>query len=189
MLPIYAGKIQCAWLGVALAAYGEDGSPVPPGGEGDLVITRPMPFMPLGFLGDDDNDTRLKDAYFNHYQHTSVWYHADHSKLVQYSCYNIYNRTSRVNLLRLSWSTVAIDNNGGITMLGRSDGVLNPQGVRFGSAELYAVVEEMKDVCVQPTVIPAYGCPLAYIGHFADLLRVDDCIAVGQRTPEGDERV
>jgi acetoacetyl-CoA synthetase len=40
---------------------------------------------------------------------------------------------------------VAIDNNGGITMLGRSDGVLNPQGVRFGSAELYAVVEEMKD--------------------------------------------
>ncbi|KAK9896753.1 acetoacetyl-CoA synthase [Cystobasidium minutum MCA 4210] len=137
VLPIYAGKIQCAWLGVALVAYGEDGSPVPQGGEGDLVIEKPMPFMPLGFLGDDANDSRLKDAYFNHYSHTSVWYHADH---------------------------VAIDENGGITMLGRSDGVLNPQGVRFGSAELYAVVEEMKD-------------------------EVDDCIAIGQKTPDGDERV
>lgn len=41
---------------------------------------------------------------------------------------------------------------GGITMLGRSDGVLNPQGVRFGSAELYQIVEEMKDECVSSPV-------------------------------------
>lgn len=69
-------------------------------------------------------------------------------------------------------------------MLGRSDGVLNPQGVRFGSAELYAVVEEMKDECV----------PVRVFGNRTSaeetiLNRVDDCIAVGQRTPEGDERV
>jgi len=71
-------------------------------------------------------------------------------------------------------------------MLGRSDGVLNPQGVRFGSAELYAVVEEMKDEWVltdtlQWQLLDRYGDPPAP--------RVDDCIAVGQRTPEGDERV
>lgn len=79
VLPIYAGRIQCAWLGVALAAYNEAGSPVKVG-EGDLVITKPMPFMPLGFLGDDENNSKLKDAYFNHYEDQSVWYHADHSK-------------------------------------------------------------------------------------------------------------
>lgn len=49
-------------------------------------------------------------------------------------------------------------------IFGRSDGVLNPQGVRFGTSELYAVVEEMKS-------------------------DVDDCIAVAQKTPDGDERV
>lgn len=129
-----------------MVAYGEDGSPVPQGGEGDLVIEKPMPFMPLGFLGDDANDSRLKDAYFNHYSHTSVWYHADHGK------FNMIYHTSGWHILFSLCDTisVAIDENGGITMLGRSDGVLNPQGVRFGSAELYAVVEEMKDECVRP---------------------------------------
>lgn len=52
----------------------------------------------------------------------------------------------------------------GLVVLGRSDGVLNPGGVRFGSAELYAIVEEMKDA-------------------------VEDCIAVGQKYGDGDERV
>lgn len=42
-------------------------------------------------------------------------------------------------------SVVLVDKTGGINILGRSDGVLNPQGVRFGSAELYTIVEEMKD--------------------------------------------
>lgn len=79
VLPIYAGKIQCPWLGVALAAYDEAGRKVE-AGEGDLVITRPLPFMPVGFLGDDDRDTKLNEAYFQHYANTLVWYHADHSK-------------------------------------------------------------------------------------------------------------
>lgn len=53
---------------------------------------------------------------------------------------------------------------GGVVVFGRSDGVLNPQGVRFGSSELYAVVEEMRE-------------------------DVEDCIAIGQRLPDADERV
>lgn len=116
-------------------AFDDDGNSVGTG-EGDLVITKPLPFMPLGFLGDDQNDTRLKDAYFNRYPNKLVWYHGDHSK---------HESRFLTTQLILGHATVAIDQNGGITMLGRSDGVLNPQGVRFGSAELYAIVEEMKD--------------------------------------------
>ncbi|KAM0791532.1 hypothetical protein ACM66B_005981 [Microbotryomycetes sp. NB124-2] len=136
-LPIYAGVIQAPMLGCAVAVY-DDGANRVNLGEGDLVIERPMANMPLGFLH-DLNRKKFLDAYFNHYAQmtTRVWYHGDH---------------------------IAIDENGGYTMLGRSDGVLNPQGVRFGSAELYAVTEEFKE-------------------------EVDDCIAVGQRMQDGDERV
>ncbi|KAK9899512.1 acetoacetyl-CoA synthase [Cystobasidium minutum MCA 4210] len=138
VLPIHAGELQCPELGVAIECWNENGDRCPHGVEGDLVITKPMPNMPLGFLGDDDKKTRLRDTYFNHFPNKQVWYQAD---------YIVVNPKTR-----------------GIHMLGRSDGVLNPQGVRFGSAELYAVVEEMKDA-------------------------VDDCIAVGQKLSDGDERV
>ncbi|KAK4047059.1 hypothetical protein OIV83_005622 [Microbotryomycetes sp. JL201] len=135
-LPIYAGVIQGPMLGCAVAVYDDAANKIDLG-EGDLVIERPMPNMPLGFLHDADR-TKFLAAYFDHYQlERKVWYHGDH---------------------------IAIDEHAGYTMLGRSDGVLNPQGVRFGSAELYAVVEEFKE-------------------------KVEDCIAVGQRMPDGDERV
>jgi len=138
VLPAYAGLIQCPLLGIALESWNDDGRPVALGEEGDMVITKPFPNMPIGLLGDDAEDSRLRDTYFNHYPGRTVWYQGD--------------------FVQIEPETR------GVIMQGRSDGVLNPQGVRFGSAEIYAVVEEMKDL-------------------------VDDCIAVGQKTPDGDERV
>ena len=134
-LPIHAGVIQAPVLGVALEAWDDDGKRSSDG-EGDLVVTKPYPMMPLGFLGDDSAQTRFKDAYFNHYPHTTVWYHADHSEFI--SAMISTERDSR-------FAPVFIDSTGGINVLGRSDGVLNPQGVRFGSSEIYSVVEAMKD--------------------------------------------
>lgn len=80
VLPIKAGLIQGPYLGFAIEACQEDGMPVKVG-LGDLVISRPAPNMPLGFLGDDEKKSRFMDAYFNHYPKRSVWYHADYSKL------------------------------------------------------------------------------------------------------------
>jgi acetoacetyl-CoA synthetase len=77
-LPIYPGVVQVPFLGCAIAAFDDDGNNVDVG-EGELVITRPMPMMPLGFLGDSDR-SRLRDTYFNHYPGKTIWYHADHSK-------------------------------------------------------------------------------------------------------------
>ncbi|KAL8293114.1 hypothetical protein RQP46_000808 [Phenoliferia psychrophenolica] len=116
-------------------SWDDDGKPVYDG-QGNLVITQPFPNMPLTFWG-EGGDARYKAAYFEEYP-TPAWYHGD--------------------WIELSSLT------GGVVVFGRSDGVLNPQGVRFGSSELYAVVEEMKD-------------------------DVEDCIAVGQRMPDKDERV
>jgi len=77
-LPIYAGTMQAPMLGAAIEAWDDHAKRVYLG-EGDLVMTKPYAIMPLGFLGDDEKGTRFKDAYFNHYQHTTVWYQADHS--------------------------------------------------------------------------------------------------------------
>jgi len=65
-------------LGAAVEAWDDNGNRVEQG-EGDLVVTKPYALMPLGFMGDDANQTRFKDAYFNHYPKKAVWYHADHS--------------------------------------------------------------------------------------------------------------
>lgn len=85
-------------------------------GLGDMVIAKPVPNMPLGLLGDEDRSL-LKSTYFSQYPQRKVWYHADFIEMDEY----------------------------GIVMHGRSDGVLNPQGVRFGSAEIYRIIEKMQD--------------------------------------------
>lgn len=78
-LPIYAGIIQCPLLGIALECFGDDGKPVKPGDEGDMVITKPFPNMPLGFIGDDNKKSRLRASYFDHYPNRCVWYQSDWS--------------------------------------------------------------------------------------------------------------
>lgn len=136
LLPVLVGKVQCVGLGMAVAAVDPvTGAPVPRGEEGDLVCTEPFPSMPLTFWVEggggvtaQKGQEKYRDAYFARFP--GVWHHGD--------------------FVRLDGPLPG----GAMTMLGRSDGVLKPAGVRFGSAEIYNVLArffaaEVEDaVCV-----------------------------------------
>jgi acetoacetyl-CoA synthetase len=115
MTPVWEGEIPCRYLGAAVEAFDEAGRSVV-GEQGELVVTRPMPSMPVGFWGDSDG-SRYKAAYFEHYP--GVWRHGD-------------------------W--VTITERGGCTITGRSDATLNRGGVRVGTAEIYRVAEAVPEV-------------------------------------------
>jgi acetoacetyl-CoA synthetase len=114
--PVWAGEISGPCLGVAATAYEEQGNEVTDT-LGELVITEPMPSMPVGFWGDADG-SRYRDAYFDRYP--GVWRHGD--------------------WVRFDGVT------GSCTVAGRSDATLNRGGVRLGTAEFYRVVEELPEV-------------------------------------------
>lgn len=80
ILPVYQGVIQGPMLGVAAECFDENGNPYTNGEEGDLVLTRPLPNMPIGFLGDDVSDTKLRETYFTHFPKKTAWYQADYSE-------------------------------------------------------------------------------------------------------------
>ncbi len=111
LLPVVAGRMACACLGARVEAWGPDGERVLDE-PGELVLTVPLPSMPVAFWGDDDGSA-LHAAYFA--ERPGVWSHGD-------------------------WLTEHSD--GGFTISGRSDATLNRGGVRLGTAELYAVVED-----------------------------------------------
>ncbi|MFF9854219.1 acetoacetate--CoA ligase [Streptomyces litmocidini] len=113
--PVWAGELSVPNLGVALAAYDPDGNPVVDE-VGELVVTRPMPSMPLRFWNDPDG-TRYRDAYFTAYP--GVWRHGD-------------------------WITLT--SHGSVVVHGRSDSTLNRNGVRLGSADIHDVVERLPQV-------------------------------------------
>ena len=115
LLPVRAGEIQCRALGCAVAVFDADGRPVQ-GEVGELVITRPMPSMPLRFWGDDDG-SRLLESYFSEYPGT--WRHGDWARITE---------------------------SGGVVIYGRSDSTLNRGGVRIGTSEFYRVAEDDPDV-------------------------------------------
>ena len=115
-LPVHAGQIQCAGLGMAVAVWGDDGEPLPPGQKGELVCTAPFPSMPVGFWNDADG-ARYRAAYFEHFD--NVWHHGDFAEATP---------------------------QGGVIIHGRSDATLNPGGVRIGTAEIYRVVERIEAV-------------------------------------------
>ncbi|WP_422738386.1 acetoacetate--CoA ligase [Micromonospora sp. WMMD729] len=115
LLPVYAGEIACRALGAKVEARSADGTPVI-GELGELVITEPMPSMPVGFWNDPDG-VRYAEAYFSVYP--GVWRHGD-------------------------WIT--INARGGCVITGRSDATLNRGGVRLGTAEFYSVVEGLDEV-------------------------------------------
>lgn len=111
VLPVHRGEIQSAHLGCSIECWDDDGHPIE-GDSGELVCTRPFPSMPVKFWNDPDG--RLyRAAYFDKYP--GVWAHGD--------------------FLHINPKTK------GLFMLGRSDGTLNPNGVRFGSAEIYSIIE------------------------------------------------
>jgi acetoacetyl-CoA synthetase len=113
--PVWVGEISGPALGVDAQAFDEKGEPVV-GELGELVITAPMPSMPVGFWGDPDG-SRYRDTYFDIYP--GVWRHGD------------WVRFSEV---------------GSVVVAGRSDATLNRGGVRLGTAEFYRVVEEIPEV-------------------------------------------
>ncbi|MFG1664083.1 acetoacetate--CoA ligase [Streptomyces sp. Y7] len=115
LLPVQVGRIQCPALGVALASWDADGLPLT-GEQGELVVTAPLPSMPLHFV-DDPDGTRYRDAYFDVFP--GIWRHGD-------------------------WVTIESDLS--VVVAGRSDSTLNRQGVRMGSADIYDVVEQLPEV-------------------------------------------
>lgn len=110
ILPVYRGEIQSRNLGMAMESWDDQGKPIY-GCAGELVCTKPFPSMPVSFWNDEDG-AKYKKSYFQKFP--GVWSHSDYCEI--------------------SPTT------GGILMLGRSDGTLNPNGVRFGSAEIYNIV-------------------------------------------------
>ncbi|KAF2161171.1 hypothetical protein M409DRAFT_37581 [Zasmidium cellare ATCC 36951] len=141
-LPVYVGGCQCISLGMAAAAFdttieggrGVKGRAVEEGTPGELVCTKAFPTMPAMFWGDTDGK-RYFSSYFEKYD--GVWTHGD---------FILFHPVTKQ-----------------VLMLGRADGVLNPSGVRFGSSDIYNVIE----------------------ASFADI--VADSICVGQRRPQDDD--
>lgn len=131
LLPVYEGEIQSAGLGMAIAAYDYLGTDISSSGEpGDLVCTKPFICQPVAFWG-PEGESKYCKSYFDKFTNEKkqpIWHHGD--------------------FVRFNPQT------GGLWMLGRSDGILKPAGVRFGSAEIYNVVlqhfpEEVADaLCI-----------------------------------------
>jgi acetoacetyl-CoA synthetase len=115
-LPVYPGRLQCRGLGAPIEAWDENGRPVWDQ-LGELVLTAPMPCMPVCFWNDPDG-SRLRQAYFDYY--TGVWRHGD--------------------WIEISAAT------GQCVIYGRSDSTLNRGGVRMGTSEFYRVVESAPEI-------------------------------------------
>jgi acetoacetyl-CoA synthetase len=119
LIPVYEGEIQAAGLGMAIAAFDYTGEDISSTGEpGDLVCTKPFICQPVAFWG-GEGVKKYQSSYFDKFTNKKgeqIWHHGD--------------------FVRFNPKT------GGVWMLGRSDGILKPAGVRFGSAEIYNVVLE-----------------------------------------------
>jgi len=116
MLPVYQGEIQCRCLGCAMESWDEDGRSVLPGEVGEMVVTKPMPCMPVYFWNDADG-AKYRSSYFE--QFPGVWRHGD-------------------------W--LCITSRDSLVILGRSDATLNRQGVRIGTAEIYRAVDKIPEI-------------------------------------------
>jgi acetoacetyl-CoA synthetase len=115
ILPVYRGELQGRSLAAAVEAFDEDGNPVTDE-VGELVITEPMPSMPVFFWGDEDG-SRYRASYFE--QYPGVWRHGD-------------------------W--IEITSRGTAVIYGRSDSTINRQGVRMGTSEIYRAVSGADEV-------------------------------------------
>ncbi|HEY2768043.1 MAG TPA: acetoacetate--CoA ligase [Solirubrobacteraceae bacterium] len=120
LLPVYKGELQCRVLGCAVEAWDAEGRSVVDE-VGELVLTKPMPSMPLFLWGDRDGPggvgERYRESYFSTYP--GVWRHGD-------------------------W--IKITPRGGAVIYGRSDATINRQGVRMGTSEIYRAAGALQDV-------------------------------------------
>ena len=150
ILPVHAGEIQCRGLGMAVKCYdsdtGQDISDT--GAPGELVCTVPFPCQPVMFWPPGaTGEAKYKSSYFEKFTEDPqkgnrgpVWHHGDFVR---------FNQKTQ----------------GGMWMLGRSDGVLNPSGVRFGSSEIYNIV----------------------LKHFST--EVEDSLCIGRRRDHDDDEM
>ncbi|MBI1358556.1 MAG: acetoacetate--CoA ligase [Acidobacteria bacterium] len=116
LAPVWRGEIQTRGLGMKVEVFDDEGSPLPVGHKGELVCSAPFPSMPLGFW-DDPDGAKYRAAYFERFP--GVWHHGDYCQLTEH---------------------------GGMIVWGRSDAVLNPGGVRIGTAEIYRAVEALPEI-------------------------------------------
>ncbi len=110
---VYCGEIQGQSLAIDVDVFTEDGKTTEDGENGELVVKKPFPSMPVKFWG-DENGNKYHKAYFTKFE--NIWHHGDYTQ-----------RTS----------------NNGFIIRGRSDATLNPGGVRIGTAEIYQQVEDI----------------------------------------------
>jgi acetoacetyl-CoA synthetase len=146
LLPVYLGELQARSLGANVRAFDERGNAVV-GEVGELVITEPMPSMPIFFWNDPDGE-RLRDSYFAMFP--GVWRHGD-------------------------W--IEITERGTAVIYGRSDSTINRGGIRMGTAEIYRALEGIEEVLDALVVdLPREGTD-GYIQLFVvlrDGVEVDD---------------
>jgi len=145
LLPVHAGELQARALGAKVEAFDEAGHSVV-GETGELVLTAPLPSMPVGFWNDPDG-ARYRESYFEMYP--GVWRHGD-------------------------W--IRITERGSAVIEGRSDSTLNRQGIRFGTSELYGVVEglpEIVDSLVIGLELPGGGYRMPLFVVLADGIELD----------------
>ncbi|RAV15149.1 acetoacetate--CoA ligase [Mycolicibacterium sp. GF69] len=114
-VPVWPGELSAPYLGCALDSWDESGEPVR-NEVGELVVTKPLPSMPVGFWNDTDG-SRYRSAYFEMF--AGVWRHGD-------------------------WITIT--DHGSVIVHGRSDSTLNRHGIRMGSADIYQAVERLPEV-------------------------------------------
>ncbi|TNC82511.1 MAG: acetoacetate--CoA ligase [Oleiphilus sp.] len=123
VLPVYRGELQCIGLGMDVAFYDENAQALEQG-KGELVCRQAFPSMPIGFWNDPDG-SKFKAAYFERFD--NAWAHGDYGELVP------HNDPTQAQ-------------HHGVIIHGRSDAVLNPGGVRIGTAEIYRQVEKIDAV-------------------------------------------
>ncbi|MET7883538.1 acetoacetate--CoA ligase [Streptomyces avermitilis] len=147
-LPVYIGELQAPGLGTDLQSWDPSGKPLVDE-VGELVVTNPMPSMPIRFWNDPDG-SRYHGSYFDTYP--GVWRHGD-------------------------WITVT--SRGSVVIHGRSDSTLNRQGVRMGSADIYEAVErlpEIKESLVIGVEQPDGGYWMPLFVHLAPGATLDDAL-------------
>jgi acetoacetyl-CoA synthetase len=146
-LPVYEGELQARALGASIHAYDEAGRPLV-GEVGELVITEPMPSMPLRFWGDDEAGSRYRESYFSSYP--GVWRHGD-------------------------W--IEITDRGTAIIYGRSDSTINRGGIRMGTSEIYRAVlavDEVVDAVVVDVPRPDGSAWMPLFVVLRDEVRLDE---------------
>jgi len=161
-LPVYAGEMQCRGLGVATHAFNDAGESVVDQ-VGELVMTEPIPSMPLYFWGDEDGK-RYFESYFDAYP--NVWRHGDWLKLIP-------RRESVTGVI-----------------YGRSDSTINRYGIRMGTAEIYRVVEEFAEIADSLVIDLEYLGKESYMALFVVLREPGSSVTgIGAKGPAPDGAV